>query len=450
MHVGNLRSGLYAWLIARHYGGEFHLRLEDTDKVREVEGSAEHIQETLQWLGLNLDGPVTKQSDRLDVYKSYAQKLIDKGLAYGDPYTPEQIDEFRELAKAEKRPFLYRHHRPDELTPWDGTQPLRLKTPEIKAMKWHDEVWGDLSAGPDALDDFILIKSDGYPTYNFAHIVDDFEMGFTHIVRGEEFLASVPRFLSLYEALEITPPKFVTLPHILGKDGNKKMSKREGAKDALSYRDDGYLPEAFINFLASMGWNDGSEQEIFSTKEIIEKFDVARIQKSGARFDTDRLDWVNGHHIRKLAIDDLYDQINDHFWPNAAHDHDETYKKAVLSVVQERLKFFSELPELTSFFFETPVLQLDTLLEGIDQERAKELLSNAQAALEQVDYTADTINELLQSLLTQLDSKPGELFRLLRNAVTGAKFTPPIQDTIATLGKERVLHRLASALELTQ
>ncbi len=448
MHVGNLRSGLFAWLIARNAGGEFHLRLEDTDKAREVEGSAEHIQETLKWLGLNVDGPVTKQSDRLAIYKDYAQKLIDKGLAYADPYTTAEIDVFREQAKQEKRPFLYRHHRPQDPPRWDGSQPLRLKTPEIKAYHWHDEVWGDMSAGPEALDDFILIKSDGYPTYNFAHIVDDYEMGFTHIVRGEEYLASVPRYLSLYESLEIAPPIFVTLPHILGKDGNKKMSKREGAKDALAYRDDGVLPAAFINFLASMGWNDGTDQEIFSIDEIIKKFSLARIQKSGARFDEDRLTWMNGQHIRKLSVEELNAQIADSFWPPSADNHDTTYKLLVLGAVQERLKYFSELPILTSFFFETPSINKNDLLEGIEPMRARTLLQTSLNSLVECSFEPSDIEHVLQDLLTKLDSKPGELFKLLRNAVTGAKFTPPIQETIAVLGRNRVESRLKYALEL--
>ncbi|HMA77703.1 MAG TPA: glutamate--tRNA ligase family protein, partial [Candidatus Paceibacterota bacterium] len=239
MHIGGVRTALFAYLYARKHNGTFILRIEDTDKNREVEGSIAHIQESLAWLeidwayGPDKPGPFGSclQSDRLDIYKRYAKQLIAKGLAYPDPYTPEAVAVFREQAEAEKQPFLFRNHRPTEIGEWNGTQPLRFKVPEIKRMHWHDEVRGDLSAGEEMLDDFIIIKADGYPTYNFAHIVDDVEMGVTHVMRGEEFLASMPKFLSLYEALEIPLPKFVTLPPIMGPDGKKKLSKRDGAKD---------------------------------------------------------------------------------------------------------------------------------------------------------------------------------------------------------------------------
>ncbi len=448
MHVGGVRTALYAWLLAKQQGGEFHLRIEDTDKAREVAGSVEHIKETLQWLGINWDGEVILQSDRLHIYKEYAQKLIDKGLAYADPYSIEEIQAFRDEAKASKKAFLYRDHRPDNPPAWDGTQPLRFKTPEIKPYRWHDEVRGKLSAGPEALDDFILIKSDGYPTYNFAHIVDDKEMEITHVLRADEFIASTPRFLSLYEALDITPPKLATLPPILGKDGNKKLSKRDGAKDVLAYRDDGFLPGALNNFLASLGWNDGTEQEVFTIDELISKFSLDRVQKSGARFDTDRLVWISGHHIRNLSVDKLYDLIDDHFWPNGAQDHDEGYKKQVLGAVQERLKMFSELPELSNYFFETPQLTDDALTNVVATPRAHELLSATLVSLQGSDYSVDDLNTRLHELLEDQNSKPGELFKLLRVALTAATFSPPIGDTMHVLGRERVTQRIERALSL--
>lgn len=235
MHVGGIRTALYAYAWAKKHGGKFILRIEDTDKAREVAGSIEHIMESLRWLGITWDegpdigGPHAPyiQSERLASYKKYAQILIDKGLAYADPYTEEEVAVFRKKAEEEKRAFLFRDHRIDNPLPWDGTKPLRFKVPEIKPYTWTDAVRGELHAGVEALDDFILIKSDGYPTYNFAHIIDDLEMGVTHIMRADEFVASTPKFLSLYEALEITPPTLVTLPPILGKEGTKKLGKRE-------------------------------------------------------------------------------------------------------------------------------------------------------------------------------------------------------------------------------
>ena len=296
MHVGNLRTGLFAWLTARHAGGAFIVRLEDTDKNREVEGSAAHILACLDMLGLDRDegvdigGPFApyKQSERLAIYKAWAQKLIDAGRAYADPYTSAEVQAFREQAHNNKKAFLYRDHRPglsDEKpdrpeTPkdWYGKYPLRFKS-DPKAYQWHDDVMGELHSGPEVVDDFVLIKSDGYPTYNFAHIVDDTEMEITHVIRGQEFLSSMPNYLNLYEALDLARPMFATMPHIMNEQGNKKLGKRDGAKDVLDYVTDGYLPETLLSFIATLGWNDGTEQEVFTKPELVEKFDLSRVQK---------------------------------------------------------------------------------------------------------------------------------------------------------------------------
>jgi len=232
LHVGGIRTALFAWLVARQGGGQFILRLEDTDKAREVEGSGQHIQDSLRALGLLWDEGIGvggshapyKQSERLDTYRVWAQRLIDAGRAYADPYTPAEVQAFREQAQAAKKPFLYRNHRPENPAKWDGSTPLRFLS-QPQDYQWHDEVMGDLHAGAEAIDDFILIKSDGYPTYNFAHIVDDAEMDVSHVIRGQEFIASTPNYLNLYEALGIERPILATMPHILGPDGNKKLSK---------------------------------------------------------------------------------------------------------------------------------------------------------------------------------------------------------------------------------
>ena len=256
-----------------------------------------------------------------------------------------ELQAFRERAKAEKRPFLFRNHRPEHPPIWDGSQPLRLKV-EAKAYNWYDPVMGDLHTGPEAVDDFILIKSDGFPTYNFAHIIDDYLMGITHVLRSQEFIASVPKFLSLYGALNFEPPILATLPFVMGPDGKKKLSKRDGAKDILDYATEGYLPETLVNFLATLGWNDGTEQETFTVQELIAKFSLDRVQRSGAKFDEQRLLWMNGYWIRQLDISSLYQKVTD-FWPAPAINFDDTYKKQVLTLVQERLKYFGELASLT-------------------------------------------------------------------------------------------------------
>jgi len=458
IHVGNIRTGLFAYLTAKHSGGTFILRLEDTDKNREVEGSAEHIKQCLRTLGLEWDegidvgGPYApyKQSDRLDTYRAWAQKLIDTGRAYADPYTAEEVQAFREAAQVNKQAFLYRHHRPENPPAWDGTQPLRFKS-DPKSYQWHDEVYGDLSTGPEVIDDFILIKSDGYPTYNFAHIIDDAEMQVTHIIRGQEFISSQPNYMNLYEALELTPPTFATMPHILSDQGNKKLGKRDGSKDVLDYVRDGYLPETLVSFIATLGWNDGTEQEVFTKDELIEKFSLSRVQRSGARFDEKRLLWMNGQFIRQLSIDDLYVRVAD-FWPASADTADEEYKKTVLALTQDRLKTFADLPVASNYFFTEPDIDMSLIdenkqLKKLEKHEVKSLLQSAHDALAQTgEWQSAAIQTSLNTLLETTGQKPGILFSLIRIGVTWAPFSPQLNDTLAVLGKSRSIDRLSRAI----
>ncbi len=457
LHVGGVRTALFAWLLSRQNGGQFSLRLEDTDQTREVEGSAEHLMASLKALGIDYDegpdiggphGPY-RQSDRLEIYKTWAQKLIDAGRAYADPYTPQQLQAFREEARANKQPFLYRNHRPENPAPWDGTTPLRFKS-EPKSYTWHDEVMGELSTGPEVIDDFILIKSDGFPTYNFAHIVDDAEMQITHIIRGQEFISSQPNYLNLYEALGLEHPKFATMPHILAATGGKKLSKRDGAKDVLDYMADGFLPEALMNFIASLGWNDGTEQEVFSREELVEKFSLSRVQKSGARFDEQRLVWLNGQWIRRVPLDDLYERVGE-FWPESAKNADETYKKQVLALVQDRLKTLADLPMMSSYFFEEPTPDWEMItsnkqLKKLEPTEIKSLLEAAAAALETSEFDAESLQQTLNELLEKTGQKPGILFSLIRLAVSWAPFSPALNDTLALLGKDAAVRRLKTAI----
>lgn len=458
LHVGGIRTALFAWLVARQNNGKFILRIEDTDQQREVEGSAAHIIESMNWLGVEYDegpdkpgefGPY-KQSGRLDVYKKWAQKLIDTGRAYADPYTPEEVQKFREEAQQNKQPFLYRNHRPTDPPAWDGTQPLRFKS-DPKDYKWKDEIMGDLSTGPEVIDDFILIKTDGFPTYNFCHIVDDAEMQITHVIRGQEFLASMPNYLNLYEALELTPPIFATMPHIMNEHGNKKLSKRDGAKDILDYRDEGYLPEAMRNFLASLGWNDGTEQEVFTTDELIQKFSLDRVGKSGAHFDERRLLWLQGEHVRRLSLDELYDKVAA-YWPPEAQEADETYKKRVLALVQERLKYFAELPDLTKFFFVDLPIDMELItghkqLKKLGHDELISLLDASRQSLAESDFTVDDLTQRLNDLLETTQQKPAVLFSLIRVATTWSPASPGLADTLSVLGREKSLARLEASYD---
>lgn len=458
IHVGNVRAALFPWLFAKQQNGTFILRIEDTDQARYVEGATDLILETLDWLGIDWNegprvggayGPYI-QTERKASYHEWAQKLIDKGLAYADPYTPEEVAAFREEAKANKKAFLYRDYRPENPPVWDGSQPLRFKVKEPKRYTWNDPVMGELTAGPEALDDFILIKSDGLPTYNFAHIIDDTEMNISHVVRGLEYIPSIPKYLSLYEALEITPPVLICLPHIMAPDGKKKLGKRDGAKSVNEYREAGILPEAMLNFLASMGWNDGTEQEVFTREELIEKFSWDRVQRSGARFDEQRLVWLNGQHIRILSIDDLYERVAS-FWPASAEQASEEYKKQILTLVQDRLKTLNDLTIITDYFFQTPtpnwaMADENKQLRKLTTEERVALLTAARDAFTTADYTPDQLQEVLNSLLEATGQKPGILFSLIRLAVSWAPFSPALPDTLAALGKDAVLQRLDAAI----
>jgi glutamyl-tRNA synthetase len=305
---------------------------------------------------------------------------------------------------------------------------------------------GALSTGPEVIDDFILIKSDGYPTYNFAHIIDDHEMAISHIMRGQEFLASVPNYLNLYDALEIEPPVMATLPLIMAENGNKKLSKRDNAKDVLDYIRDGYLPETLLNFIASLGWNDGTEQELFSVEELITKFSLKQVQKSGARFDEKRLEWMNGAKIREMTLDDLYAHSQD-FWPASAAQADDNYKKQVLGLIQERLKFFSEMPQLTDFFFEDLPVNEELIagnkqLKKFSSEVIKSWLQVSRDAVAESDFSAEDLTVKLNELLITTGQKPGVLFSLIRIATTQSPASPALADTMALLGKDRCLSRI--------
>lgn len=310
---------------------------------------------------------------------------------------------------------------------------------------------GELSTGEDAIDDFILIKSDGYPTYNFCHIVDDAIMGITHVLRSQEFISSTPKFLNLYDALEVDRPTLATLPFVMAIDGKKKLGKRDGAKDILEYAKEGYLPEAMANFLATLGWNDGTEQEVFTVQELIEKFSLDRVQKSPARFDEQRLLWLNGQHIRALSLDDLYTRVTD-FWPASAANVSEESKKQVLALVQDRMKTLADLSILTSYFFEEPTPNWEMVsgnkqLAKLTNDEVHALLEEAKNSLSASDFTAEAIQATLNNLLEITGQKPGILFSLIRLAVSWAPFSPALNDTLATLGKDVTLQRIQASLD---
>lgn len=461
IHIGNVRSAIYPYLVARQTGGKMILRIEDTDRERYVEGATELIEDTLKWLGLEWDeGPLVGgpsepyfQSERREIYMKWVKKLLDSGRAYADPTPSEKIEEYRKKCSAEKVPYLYRNFRPENPPEWEPGMPIRFKA-EPKEYTWTDAVMGEMHAGPEVLDDIILIKKDGYPTYNFAHIVDDAEMGVTHVMRGVEYLSSTPNYLALYEALGLERPILVSLPHILAPSGNKKLGKRDGAKSATEYRDDGVLPEAMLNYLACLGWNDGTEQEIYTKDELIERFSLDRVQTSGARYDETKLLWMNGQWIRRIADEQgmraLYDRTVN-FWPEEAAAHPEDYRLKVLSIIYDRLKTLSDLRTMTGYFFADPQIDLDALinnkfLKKMSEAEIESLLKLAVRELTEVkEWTATKIQEVLNGMLIKTEKKPAELFSLIRIAVSFAPFSPAIDQTLEVLGREAVLARLNAA-----
>ena len=460
IHIGNVRSAIYPYLLARGGNGKMILRIEDTDRARFVEGATELIEDTLKWLGLDWDeGPLVGgphspyfQSERKDLYLAWAKKLIESGRAYADPTPPEQIDLYRKECNEKKIPFLYRNFRPENPPAWKPGLPLRFKA-EPKPYTWTDEIMGQMQTGPEVLDDIILIKKDGFPTYNFAHIVDDTEMGVTHIMRGVEYLSSTPNYLALYEALGLERPKFVSLPHILAPTGNKKLGKRDGAKSVTEYRDDGILPEAMLNYLACLGWNDGTEQEIYTRDELIKKFSLDRIQSSGARYDETKLFWLNGQWIRRLVSEQGADAFFPRtlgFWPDSAQQHPEAYQKQVFAIIYDRLKTLSDLRTMTTYFFEDPKIDLEMLtknkfLKKLSETELEDLLKTVISRLSDLaDWSANPLQDVLNQLLSETQKKPAELFSLIRIALSFAPFSPALNLTLEVLGREKSLARLNS------
>ena len=463
LHVGSARTALFAYLYARKHGGQFILRIEDTDKGREVEGAIGHMMESLKWLGIQWDesidvgGPYEPylQSARVDMHREYARRLVDVGFAYPDPYTPEEVEAFRAQADAEKRPFLFRDHRPERFEEWDGTRPLRFKVPTVKRFEWEDVTMGTLSAGEEALDDFILIKGDGYPTYNFAHVVDDIEMKVTHVMRGQEFVSSTPKFLSLYEALGEVPPVFVTLPPILGEGGNKKLSKRDGAKDILDYKREGYLPGAMVNFLALLGWNPGGNRELFlSMHELIQAFDIDRIQRSGAQFDDEKLRHLNREHLRAIP-DEAFIRLGNF------EGFDEAVLLRAVPVLKERAYTLGEAEEMLrgelSCLFETPAVSRDSLLAKEPVERpgaTKQALTAVIRALEALpaQLPAEAVKMAIMPLADVEEAKGkggrGAMLWPVRYALSGAERSPDPFTLISILGTEESLSRLRAALAI--
>jgi glutamyl-tRNA synthetase len=460
VHLGSLRTTLFGWLWARKHGGEFIIRLEDTDRARLVEGAKEQMLSSIKALGMDWDfgpdkpGPFGSciQSERLMTYQDAIQTLLKSGVAYRDWRTSEELDAMRQQAQAEKRAFVYKKHMAK--LEGDITAPcvIRIAIPADIQLIWEDAVKGLQTWSSNDVDDFVAIKGDGFPTYHFANVVDDHAMEITHVIRADEWLASTPKHLFLWDAFGWERPVFAHVPAVLSPDGKKKLSKRDGAKAVSEYLAEGYMPEALMNFLALIGWNDGTEKECYSPAELINAFELSRVQKSPARFDDVKLEWMNGVHIRAMNIENLYEHSAG-WWHPASENYPKEYKQRVLQLNQERLKKFSELSELSWYFFKDPSAteELKSIMlseSGLEQSIAHGFLERVIQTCEAIEFSEQTLHDSIYGLCEPLATKPAILFKLIRIALVGGKNAPGLFETMATLGKETSLRRLHTALEL--
>lgn len=452
LHVGGLRSALFNYLLAANTKGTFILRIEDTDRERLVDGASDQIQNSMRWLGIDWQegiaaggnhGPYV-QSERLELYQKFANELVANNAAYLDYTPPERLAELRSAAQKSKKPFRFVKSMATLEAPSADAKPvIRFEIKAGKDVWWDDAVWGPQNWQRSALDDFVMIKSDGFPTYNFAVVIDDHLMEISDVLRGSEFLPTTPKNILVYGAMNWDLPRFGHLPPVLGKD-KAKLSKRHGAKSALEYRDEGYLPEAVVNYLASLGFNDGTTEEIYSLDKLAGVFDLSRVQTSPAIFDPERLEWMNGLYIRRLDLGNLLKRSLG-FWPTSAKSAREDYKLAVLGLVQERLKFLGELPELTEFFFTDPKVDDDLLPKSIELLRRSELLIMINNSLNESNFSEPDLEKRLRGLAEDQDIKAGQLFSLIRVIVTGSVASPGLFETLHVLGKEVVLRRLSKS-----
>ena len=457
MHVGNLRSALFEYLIAKHEGGDFILRIEDTDRERFVEGATDFIYKTLDLCKIKIDegpnnpgkyGPYV-QSERLPIYKEYAEKLVEQGDAYYCFCTPERLNELKEDADIAKIPYMYdgycKKYTLEEAREKikNGTPyVIRQKMPKEGVTSYEDLVYGKIEVENKVLEDQILIKSDGYPTYNFANVIDDHLMEITYVVRGNEYLSSTPKYLLLYKAFGWESPKYVHLPHII-KEGGKKLSKREGDASFMDLYNDGYLPEAIVNYLALLGWTPPTNNEIYSIDELVKVFDYKGIGKAPAVYDIKKLQWINSHYIKKMEIDDFVNLTRPFL--EEAYDistRSEEWLKHLLSIYQSHISYGKEIVEATKIFFEGNEEIKGEAIEIMKDEAAQKTVAAFKKYINDINWTVEDINNLINKVKEETGSKGKMLYMPIRIASTSLMHGPDLADTIYLLGKEKVLENL--------
>ena len=475
LHIGGARTAIYNWAFARANGGTFILRIDDTDPTRSTDENTQIILRAMRWLGLDWDegpevggdfGPYA-QTERLDMYKEAAQKLWDAGRAYPCFCTTEQLAADRAAAQARKDPFQGYQRRCRDLSRdeaqarIDAGEPyvLRIKVPADRGdVVIHDAVHGDVAFDAKELDDFVIFRSDGTPTYNFATVVDDAMMGITHVIRGDDHLSNTPRQVMVYEALEAPVPTFAHISMILGADG-KKLSKRHGATSVEEYRDAGYLSDAFVNYLALLGWSLDGETTVIPRDVLASQFSLERISKNPATFDPKKLDWMNAEYINAMSDADFADQImlpelHEAGLIDDGFEADEAWIDALAAIVKPRTKMPADAVGVAAPVFATAqTLEYDekSVAKGLAKEGMGAVLDAARAALEAVSanaWTPETIDVALEPLPEALDAKKRIVFQAVRVAVCGNMVSPPLGETMALIGKDDCLARIDRARAL--
>ena len=468
-HLGNIRTALFNWLFARHTNGTFIVRIEDTDITRKVEGATEGMLEGLRWLGLNWDegpecggdfGPYF-QSQRLDTYHKIAQQLLDEGYAYKCYCSTQRLQEMREEQKKNSVPTGYdrrcRNLTQEECAAQESkgiTPVIRFKFPREGETRFNDLIRGEVIFQNSILDDFVLLKSDGYPTYHLANIVDDHLMQISHVLRADEWLSSTPRHIQLYNAMGYEPPIFAHLPIILGPD-RAKLSKRHGATSILEYRDLGYLSEALINFLSLLGWSLDDKTEIIPITDIIDHFSLERVGKTGAVFNRDKLEWMNGIYMRALTPEQFTVKalpfIEKGLPAEIKRPLSRDYLLNIAPLVQDRVKLLKDTPELVEFFFTDNLTYDYNMLLGKNMTWSgvfTALEKTLQKLQNMAEFDTESLEQTIRPMTEELNLKTSQYFGILRVATTGRAAAPPLFQTMAVLGKEKCLTRIAQALTI--
>ena len=469
-HVGNIRTALFDWLFARNKGGDFIVRVEDTDQARRVEGAIELQKESLQWLGLDWDeglgekgesGPYV-QSERLDYYENAVSRLLTIGAAYKCFCTSERLESLRQIQKQQKLSRLgydgkCRSLKKEKLQKMESESipfVVRFLMPDEGISQIDDLVRGRIEFDNDLVEDFVILKADGFPTYHLASVVDDHHMGITHVFRGEEWVSSIPRHVQIYRAFDWETPIYAHLPTILAPD-KTKLSKRHGATSVLEYKERGYLPDAVVNFLSLLGWSLDGETEIISRDDLVGHFNPLRINAAGAVFDIEKLDWMNGYYIRELSAEELGSELLG-FWtqfPPNEFDMIPTLENAVevARLVRERLKTLSDAAPLVSFIFKNEIVYTpeELIQKGMNDQQTHNLLIKVREIISLREIvTADEIESDLRKLAGDLDVKVGQLLGTIRLATSGQRVSPPLFGSLEILGRDRVVVLLDKAIEM--